>query len=225
MTRDLATMSSTVPAPKQALFRVSRLSPWSRGARSAEHLGVRKPRPHWISQQTWSFDRICGRILGVWAFGVLCGCPATHPPSAGCGKDTDCKGDRVCVEGSCLAPEPSPNGEGGSDGGAVDPGKVTAGQGERWFRGGPGHAGATAAEGPTDEPVVAWETKLGSVVFATPSLLEVDGVTMAFVGTHGGRFVGVVVEGERGGEIAVDLALGGRIWGTAAIAQDESGPR
>ncbi|MCA9697274.1 MAG: PQQ-like beta-propeller repeat protein, partial [Myxococcales bacterium] len=62
-------------------------------------------------------------------------------------------------------------------------------------------------------------------MFATPSLLEVDGVTMAFVGTHGGRFVGVVVEGERGGEIAVDLALGGRIWGTAAIAQDESGPR
>ena len=34
--------------------------------------------------------------------------PASAPPATpcltGCGKDTDCKGDRICVNGSCQAP-------------------------------------------------------------------------------------------------------------------------
>jgi ankyrin repeat protein len=31
--------------------------------------------------------------------------PAAPPPApAGCGKDTDCKGDRVCVKGECVEP-------------------------------------------------------------------------------------------------------------------------
>jgi hypothetical protein len=37
--------------------------------------------------------------------------PATTPAGAGCSKDTDCKGDRVCVQGQCadpVKPTPSP---------------------------------------------------------------------------------------------------------------------
>ena len=30
--------------------------------------------------------------------------PPPPPPANGCGKDTDCKGDRICVNGSCVFP-------------------------------------------------------------------------------------------------------------------------
>ena len=31
---------------------------------------------------------------------------AAPPAAAGCGKDTDCKGDRICVSGACTDPPP-----------------------------------------------------------------------------------------------------------------------
>jgi hypothetical protein len=34
--------------------------------------------------------------------------PVTPPVTAGCTKDTDCKGDRVCVAGACQSPSPAP---------------------------------------------------------------------------------------------------------------------
>ncbi|NVB40156.1 PQQ-like beta-propeller repeat protein [Pseudenhygromyxa sp. WMMC2535] len=95
----------------------------------------------------------------------------------------------------------------------------TAGQGEHWFRGGPGHAGASAALGPVEEPTQLWSVDLGAVVFATPTLVEIDGALTAFVGTHGGRFVGVAVSGEDAGSVGLDLDLGGRIWATAALGE------
>ena len=36
--------------------------------------------------------------------------PAAPPPAAGCGKDTDCKGDRICVKGECVEPSPTRGG-------------------------------------------------------------------------------------------------------------------
>ena len=30
---------------------------------------------------------------------------APGPPPAGCAKDTDCKGDRICVQGACVDPQ------------------------------------------------------------------------------------------------------------------------
>lgn len=144
---------------------------------------------------------------------MLCGCPATHPPSAGCGKDTDCKGDRICVEGDCVAPPESPQAETREPTPVVE---ATAGQGVTWFRGGPGHAGASAAVGPKSEPSLLWSVQLGAVVFATPTLVTGPGGTVAYVGTHGGLFVGVQLDGEKAGSIVLELELGGRIWATAA---------
>jgi outer membrane protein assembly factor BamB len=95
----------------------------------------------------------------------------------------------------------------------------SAGQEQRWFRGGPGHTGASAAVGPSSEPAQRWSVDLGAVVFATPTLAEgPGGLLTAYVGTHAGRFVGVEVEGERAGRIVFDHDLGGRIWATAAAA-------
>jgi outer membrane protein assembly factor BamB len=90
-----------------------------------------------------------------------------------------------------------------------------------WFRGGPGHRGAIDAAGPQIEPTELWATNLGAVVFATPTVARApSGEWTAYVGTHGGRFVGVEVEGPRAGEIVFDHALGGRIWATAAATGD-----
>ncbi len=157
-------------------------------------------------------------VLGGGLIGIsLGGCPATHPPSTGCGKDTDCKGERVCIQGECVEPPAEAQEAAVAVPEPPEP-KPSAGQDQRWFRGGPGHAGASASSGPTAEPTQRWSVDLGAVVFATPSLgKSPSGVLTAYVGTHEGRFVGVVVEGEEAGTINLDVDLGGRIWATAAI--------
>jgi outer membrane protein assembly factor BamB len=179
------------------------------------------------SPLTWSLDR---RSL-VLCFSLgLGGCPATHPPSEGCGKDTDCKDDRLCVDGVCVTPSDSSPAASSPSGDArehtPEQPKPTAGQGRTWSRGGPGHAGASAAVGPKREPSLLWSVELGAVVFATPTLVRNGAVsssgrvteptgTVAYVGTHGGHFVGIAVDGAQAGKIVLDLELGGRIWATA----------
>ena len=133
--------------------------------------------------------------------------PAT--PDAGCTKDTDCKGDRICEGGVCVAPRPPP------------PAVSTSMGAGGWARGGPGHPGPTPHQGPTEEPRELWDRDLGAVVFASPALATVGGAPAAVVGTHAGRFAGVALGGPRAGEVVVDVTLGGMVWGTAAVA----GPR
>jgi outer membrane protein assembly factor BamB len=59
------------------------------------------------------------------------------------------------------------------------------------------------------------------VIFARPALARAEGGKIAaFVGTHSGRFAGVVVDGERAGELVLDLALSGMVWATAAVDED-----
>jgi outer membrane protein assembly factor BamB len=62
---------------------------------------------------------------------------------------------------------------------------------------------------------MAWEVDLGAVVFARPTLLGAGDEAVAYVGTHAGRFVGVVTDGVGQGTIRLDLTLGGMVWGTA----------
>jgi outer membrane protein assembly factor BamB len=191
------------------------------GEREPAGSDVRIP---WVCKSPlWPLDRRAGAgpVFGGLGLGLalwLGGCPATHPPSAGCGKDTDCKGERVCVEGECVEPVSDPEASRPAPSQPeVAERRATAGQGERWFRGGPGHAGASSAVGPKQPPNPLWTVDLGAVVFATPTLAKGPGGALtAYVGTHGGRFVGVIVEGEQAGTLALDLDLRGRIWATAA---------
>lgn len=139
---------------------------------------------------------------------------ATEAPGAresGCTKDTDCKGDRICEVGVCVAPRP------------VEPAvsaRAPAATGS-WTRGGPGSAGAARGRGPDKEPRELWDVELGAVVFASPALGKVAGEPAALVGTHGGRFAGVALEGPKAGQVVLDVPLGGMVWATAAVA----GPR
>ena len=71
-----------------------------------------------------------------------------------------------------------------------------------------------------------WDHDLDAVVFATPTVVAGNagplgpGVSaddaVAYVGTHAGRFVGVIVDGPRAGQIVVDQYVPGIIWRRAA---------
>lgn len=178
-----------------------------------------------------TFDKVHVRIpesprlqvgAGLILLLALSGCPATRTPSDGCGKDMDCKGERVCVQSVCVEPDepladPATTGTNPRAAATEPEPRPTAGQDRLWFRGGPGHSGASAAVGPKREPSQLWSVDLGAVVFATPTLAKgPQGVLTAYVGTHAGRFVGVAVDGPEPGAIVFDIDLGGRIWATAA---------
>lgn len=158
-------------------------------------------------------------VVGTSMGALLSGCPATtHPPSDGCSKDTDCKGERVCIDERCVEPPAASEGQPAErppEPDAAGSAPASAGQGVHWHRGGPGHAGATTAIAPREQPTLAWERDLGAVVFATPTVAVGPAGPAAYVGTHGGRFVGV---GLTSGTIELDLQLGGRIWATAAAS-------
>jgi hypothetical protein len=64
---------------------------------------------------------VSGGKAVAWATAYRCPPPAASPeaapatppgPTAGCGKDTDCKGDRICEAGVCVDPRPPPRSAG-----------------------------------------------------------------------------------------------------------------
>ncbi len=59
---------------------------------------------------------------------------------------------------------------------------------------------------------------LGAVIYARPTLApDAAGRTVAYVGSHSGRFVGVVVDGPDAGTVVLELVVDGIIWSTAVI--------
>lgn len=46
------------------------------------------------------YARIPALILPIFFLGFL----VSHEAQAGCSKDTECKGDRICVDGECVSP-------------------------------------------------------------------------------------------------------------------------
>lgn len=107
------------------------------------------------------------------------------------------------------------------DSGCAGPGCVPTVRGEvrrPWRRGGPGSATSQAAIGPADAPETLWEVDLGAAISASAAFSSGPGGDLvALVGTHAGRFAGVVVDGPRAGAISVDLNVPGIIWSTAAV--------
>ncbi len=89
-----------------------------------------------------------------------------------------------------------------------------------WFRGGPGTATPLGVSGPRSAPSLLWEVELGAAITAQPTFSAGAEGSLAFVGTHAGRFSGVLVEGPKAGTIAVDLNVPGMVFGTAARAGD-----
>ena len=141
------------------------------------------------------------------------GCSLISRPESGCTKDTDCKQDRICEDRRCVsAREQAEDVPVSPDLSPVSPPKAES---ARFFRGGPGLGAAASVEGPRTAPSLRWDLDLGAVIYASPRLAtDAEGRTVAYVGTHGGRLVGVVVDGEEAGTRVLDLDLGGRMWST-----------
>lgn len=135
--------------------------------------------------------------------------------------DTDCKGDRICEEHRCVSthdkseegPKPSVGEVSAST--APNDAEPSAARFGAFMRGGPGNAGPLSFDAPKERPALAWDLDLGAVISASPRLVVAKAdASIAYVGTHGGRLVGVAVEGTREGTIVLDIELGGRIWST-----------
>jgi len=142
--------------------------------------------------------------LALACVGVGCR-PDARAVGSSCTSDAECPSGSRCVAGRCMGPE--------AGGGGSSPERGASGP----------------VTGPASAPTIAWETDLGAVVTARPTLgvLGHDsarpgaGDEAAFVGTHAGRFVGVVVDGPRAGSVALDVELDGIVWSTAA--RDDGG--
>ena len=170
-------------------------------------------------QRTREFRAVTARtgLAGAgWALAsMLMACPGTESPDevSGCRSDSECKGERICESGACVAPRPP-----GAIGTAPPPMQAPQVLASGWTRGGPGLSRQAVGSGPEAAPTVLWDVDLGSVLFASPVLAQVGEDQAALVGTHAGRFVGVAVEGPRAGQVVLDVNLGGMVWATATAA-------
>jgi hypothetical protein len=54
---------------------------------------------------TQDFPEVWGAAPGAPAAGGAAQAPSTAPAPSGCARDLDCKGDRVCERGECVAPK------------------------------------------------------------------------------------------------------------------------
>jgi hypothetical protein len=119
---------------------------------------------------------------------VVVGCPPASVLPPGCGKDTDCKGVRICVQHACVdppqrrraaspSPSPSPLPPAGVDGGAdlVSPAPAADGgvalhweptEPSAMFHGGPFHTGRSRFRIPTTAPKEVMHVATGGVVFS-----------------------------------------------------------
>jgi outer membrane protein assembly factor BamB len=120
----------------------------------------------------------------------MAGCPPAATLPTGCGKDTDCKGTRICVHNACVEPPPRPaaTADAGAptpgDGGAADlapAAQGTAGDGgavEAAAPVGPSpmfhvdamHSGRSRFRAPTSAPKEVMHIAAGGVVFSSPAI-------------------------------------------------------
>lgn len=146
---------------------------------------------------------------GVVGFVALAGPSGCHPEAdtaqGECRTDADCGEGGRCRAGRCKGLAIAPARAAGSPttppsaSGAADPERETG-------------------VGPVDPPREQWSVDLGAVIYARPTLaVDAQGRVVAYVGTHAGRFAGVVVEGPEAGRVILDQWVDGIIWSTAVV--------
>lgn len=174
------------------------------------------PPRSWV--QPCGFALRAALVAAASVLGCKRGGDTANETAQGCTHDTQCKGERICAAGRCQPPAKEPEAH------STEPELTTApAAGDfGWTRGGPGGPPDIRAEGPIEAPRAVWDVDLGAVVYGRPALVpQSDGRVVAYAGTHAGRFVGVVTEGEGEGEIVLDLMVEGMIWASPAV--DERG--
>ncbi|MCX4243385.1 PQQ-binding-like beta-propeller repeat protein [Paraliomyxa miuraensis] len=154
-----------------------------------------------------------GVVLGGLLGGLLGGTAGCHPEASmaqyECRTDDDCGDGGQCHEGRCKGHGMSPVRAAATPTASPESPEAAKGSESKWL-------------GPTVAPRQQWAVDLGAVISATPTIVvEPEGRVVAYVGSHAGRFVGVVVEGPEAGRVVLDLMVDGIIWSTAVA--DERG--
>src|SRR6185503_4411151 len=180
---------------------------------------------------------------------LIAACPPAGTLPRGCGKDTDCKGTRICVAHACVdapAPRdlaaPAPK-DGGVDASAqVDepPPELSSGDGaaigdggvvvapplgpSSQFHGSAMHTGQSRFRAPTALPHEIWHVAAGGVVYGSPALSK-DGLLV--FGSHDRSIYGVSY-GKDGGQIRWRRPSARAAWSISApttITSTRSTPR
>jgi outer membrane protein assembly factor BamB len=155
---------------------------------------------------------------------AMAACPpaVVLPPPSGCGKDTDCKGTRICVQHACVDPphpSPTPTPLPAVDAGEPDLApEVDGGVVFKWesrdpsamFHGDPFHTGRSKYKFPLQAPRETMHVATGGVVFSSPAIGD-DGL-IAFT-SHDRNIYGAGADGT----IKWRHATGDLAWSSPAL--------
>jgi outer membrane protein assembly factor BamB len=151
-------------------------------------------------------------MAGVALIAGVAACAGSPSAPEGCGKDSDCKGTRVCgPQRQCMEPPlaaPSPSAP-------ASPG-ASAPAGPRPFAmhgGNAQHTGRLAGQAPRQRPSEIWSLNIGQPITGAPTIGP-DGTI--YVASHDGQIYAVSPDGK----IRWKHATGDRIWSTPAVAED-----
>lgn len=143
---------------------------------------------------------------------VVAGCSGPARTPSPCGKDTDCKGPRVCVRGDCVDPA-GVGGGGGVGGDRADPVAVRGPRPFAMLGGDAAHRGRGGGPAPLKQPSERWRVELGAAVSGSPTLGP-DGTI--YVIAHDGVLRAIAADGA----VRWTFATGERSWSTPAVAED-----
>jgi outer membrane protein assembly factor BamB len=144
------------------------------------------------------------RRLALVAVALTAGCPPPATLPTGCGKDTDCKGTRICVQHACTdppravaaAPAPPPDGAPLADAGSpVADGAATTLEPlgpSPMFHGDAAHTGRSRFRAPTSAPSEVMRVATGGVVISSPAIAS-DGLLV--FGSHDRALYGAAPDG------------------------------
>lgn len=168
----------------------------------------------------------------------FCARPLAPPVLPGCGRDTDCKGARVCEHGQCVDPRPpaapTSSGDGGrgpdggsaeGDGGAAPPPPlpaITLRGASPMFHVGWLHQGRSPYRVSKEAPRPLGRLPTGGSVFGSPAITD-EG--LAIFGSHDRRIYAVAPAADGGGALSPrwSRATGDLVWCSPALGPAPDG--
>lgn len=159
----------------------------------------------------------------LWSIGFAAALSCVRPlhvslGGPGCGGDYDCKGDRVCEKGRCVATPsgvttPRPELPRAEDPNPFPPAARKAAPGQAMFRMNPKHQGRSPYRLPTGRPAITWAYQTRGRVTSTPALLSTGALV---VGSHDGR---IHLVGPTGDSQFI-AATGDLVFGSPAVTAE-----
>jgi outer membrane protein assembly factor BamB len=166
------------------------------------------------------------RAAALAVLALTSACPPAGTLPGGCGKDTDCKGARICVRHACAdppppapAPPPDAPADGGADGAPVDGSAADAAVSigdERpagaspMFHVDSAHIGRSRFAAPAGAPHEVMHVATGGVVFSSPAITD-DGVVI--FGSHDRSIYAAAADGT----IRWRRPTGDLVWAAPAL--------